>query len=79
MKLQILPNAFNIKMKLFIFALFYITILALFFSCSIIDPPEPTGACVYGPQGLKACVNGVTREDCLENFHGSWHEGQRCP
>ena len=37
------------------------------------------GACIYGPPGLKACVNGTYKKECEENFKGQWLQGQRCP
>lgn len=40
---------------------------------------EHKGACVYGPKGVKACVNGTDEDDCISNFHGRWYPGQRCP
>ena len=42
-------------------------------------PYKPKGACVYGPEGIKACVDGVYEDDCVNNFKGTWYEGQSCP
>ena len=40
---------------------------------------EHKGACLYGPRGVNACVNGTDENDCRNNFHGRWYSGQRCP
>ncbi len=37
------------------------------------------GACVYGPSGLKSCINGVYKDECEINFRGVWYPGKRCP
>ena len=40
---------------------------------------RPRGACVYGPSGAKACVNGTFESECEDNFHGTWYENETCP
>ena len=47
-------------------------------SCEKTVDSEPTGKCVYGPSGYKACVNGTFKSECEDNFKGTWYEGQKC-
>jgi len=39
----------------------------------------PKGACVYGPSGMRVCINSTYRNECIENYGGTWHGGQNCP
>lgn len=62
--------------------LFIITMLSLFFIIFHLSSSAfrgPKGACVYGPPGMKVCIDGVYEDECKNNFKGVWYPGKRCP
>lgn len=65
-----------VRMKLALSILVGLTLAIL--ACHVLEPSEPTGKCIYGPAGYKACVSGTTQKDCVENFRGAWYGGQKC-
>jgi len=57
-----------------------IIMILLLCGCSKSDDnysSEPKGACYYGPNGNDACVK-TTKDDCENNFKGTWYAGQDC-
>jgi len=52
-------------------------ILTSILSCEVWPEDTSKGKCVYGPEGISACVN-TDEDDCINNFNGTWYEGEEC-